>query len=93
MDEQYFIDEELLNVLHECGMVKTEKELAAEKKLEEEAQKEEAEKKEYKDAATEECPVLQGIKDIKESLDTLNEKMQTFASVLKDVLLILRDND
>lgn len=31
MDEQYFINEELLDILHECGMVKTEKELIKEK--------------------------------------------------------------
>lgn len=68
MDEQYFINEELLDILHECGMVKTEKELIKEKEQEEKALKEEEAKKQKGDNEEEfdgECPVAKELEDIR----------------------------
>lgn len=95
MDEQYFINEELLDILHECGMVKTEKELIKEKE-----QKEAEEQKEDNEKFEDECPVMQELEDIKASIDSLNDSltvmndcMHSFGKSLKAILTVLKDND
>lgn len=101
MDEQYFINEELLDILHECGMVKTEKELIKEKGQEEKALKEEKATKHEKDEEFEdECPVVKEMEDIRISIDsltaslaTMNDCMHSYGKILKAILTVLKDND
>lgn len=101
MDEQYFINEELLDILHECGMVKTEKELIKEKEQEEKALKEEKTAKHEKDEKfEEECPVVKELENIRTSIDslttslaTMNDCMHSYGKVLKAILTILKGND
>lgn len=101
MDEQYFINEELLDILHECGMVKTEKELIKEKEQEEKALKEEEATKHEKDEEFEdECPVVKEMEDIRTSIDsltasltTMNDCMHSYGKILKAILTVLKDND
>lgn len=103
MDEQYFINEELLDILHECGMVKTEKELIKEKEQEEKALKEEEAKKQKGDNEEEfdgECPVAKELEDIRTSIDsltaslaTMNDCMHSYGKILKAILTVLKDND
>lgn len=101
MDEQYFINEELLDILHECGMVKTEKELIKEKEQEEKALKEEEATKHEKDEEFEdECPVVKEMEDIRISIDsltaslaTMNDCMHSYGKILKAILTVLKDND
>lgn len=101
MDEQYFINEELLDILHECGMVKTEKELIKEKEQKEALKEKEAEEqKEDNEEFENECPVMQELEDIKTSIDSLNDSltimndcMVSFGKTLKSVLTHIQDND
>lgn len=101
MDEQYFINEELLGILHECGMVKTEKELIKEKGQEEKALREEEATKHEKDEEFEdECPVVKEMEDIRISIDsltaslaTMNDCMHSYGKILKAILTVLKDND
>jgi hypothetical protein len=89
MDKEYFISEELLDVLHSAGLIKTEEEI----KAEEETEKKEENTPEDEDTELDECPVYAELKDMKDAITTMNESLITFGKVLKEIAVALNSND
>lgn len=89
MDKEYFISEELLDVLHSAGLIKTEEEIKAEEKTE----KNEDNTPEEEDTELDECPVHTELKDIKEAIATMNESLITFGKVLREIAVAFSSND
>lgn len=92
MEKTYFIDEDLLNDLHNFGWVKTEEEILKEKKQKEEAAKQKEQEKQEKQEEPEDpdfdCPCA----NIQEEFDCVNEKLDVVLKCLKTILAVLRDN-
>lgn len=95
MEKTYFVDDDLFNVLHDFGWVKSEEEVLKEKKQKEEAAKQKEQEKQEKPEEPEEpedhyftCPY----DNIQEEFDCVNEKLDVVLKCLKTILTVLRDN-
>lgn len=94
MEKTYFIDDDLLNVLHGFGWVKTEEEVLKEKKQKEQEKQEKQEKQEEPEEPEDfedpdfDCPCA----NIQEEFDCVNEKLDVVLKCLRTILTVLRDN-